>query len=471
MPVTVYQMQNGQLVQLDLGGAAVTVDSALSSTSTNPVQNQAIYAALEDKADAADIPDLTSINITLEEPTGGSSVTQQIDLTQDFTLYLPDDYAPLGHTHDFSAITTHPTTLAGYGITDAKIVNGVITLGSNTITPLTSHQDISGKADVSDLANYLPLSGGNMTGAIKVTSSDQTAFWHTHTNGTSMRFGVGSGGENRGIYQGPGNSHYDGWLLYWDGNGNFGLRTENNGTAGKALAGNPTGNLTWGGSAVALSDDCYLLGSTNTVTTGNLIIRDAAGSFVRISGGSAINKGANLLLYGESHTSNAGRFYIYCNDGTTTKNLNGTVGGTLQWNGQTVQTSSDERLKTAFSEVPDEILDAWGKVNWQQFKFIEDAERKGIENCRWHPGLVAQRVKAVFEAEGLDACKYGILCHEVWQDEYDEEGETLIRETGDQWYIRYEEALAMEAIYQRRRADRLEERITRLEALLDGDLK
>lgn len=30
------------------------------------------------------------------------------------------------------------TTLAGYGITDAKIANGTITLGSNTITPLTS---------------------------------------------------------------------------------------------------------------------------------------------------------------------------------------------------------------------------------------------------------------------------------------------------------------------------------------------
>lgn len=30
------------------------------------------------------------------------------------------------------------TTLAGYGITDAKINNGVITLGGNSITPLTS---------------------------------------------------------------------------------------------------------------------------------------------------------------------------------------------------------------------------------------------------------------------------------------------------------------------------------------------
>ncbi len=32
----------------------------------------------------------------------------------------------------------HPTTLGGYGITDAKIENGVITLGSNTIMPVTS---------------------------------------------------------------------------------------------------------------------------------------------------------------------------------------------------------------------------------------------------------------------------------------------------------------------------------------------
>ena len=42
---------------------------------------------------------------------------------------------------------TNPTTLSGYGITDAKIANGAITLGSNTITPLTEHQDISGKQD------------------------------------------------------------------------------------------------------------------------------------------------------------------------------------------------------------------------------------------------------------------------------------------------------------------------------------
>lgn len=55
------------------------------------------------------------------------------------------------------------TTLSGYGITDAKIQNGTITLGSNTITPITSHQDISGKVD---------LSGGQMQGELTAYSQD-----------------------------------------------------------------------------------------------------------------------------------------------------------------------------------------------------------------------------------------------------------------------------------------------------------
>ena len=45
-------------------------------------------------------------------------------------------------SYTFSELNSRPTTLSGYGITDAKISNGVITLGSNTITPLVS-SDIS----------------------------------------------------------------------------------------------------------------------------------------------------------------------------------------------------------------------------------------------------------------------------------------------------------------------------------------
>lgn len=60
-----------------------------------------------------------------------------------------------GFSGSFNDLTDVPTTIAGYGITDASIQNGTITLGANTITPITAHQDISGKADkATTIAGY-----------------------------------------------------------------------------------------------------------------------------------------------------------------------------------------------------------------------------------------------------------------------------------------------------------------------------
>lgn len=44
-------------------------------------------------------------------------------------------------SYNFSEIGSKPTTIAGYGITDAKIANGTITLGANSITPLTTYTE------------------------------------------------------------------------------------------------------------------------------------------------------------------------------------------------------------------------------------------------------------------------------------------------------------------------------------------
>ena len=51
-------------------------------------------------------------------------------------------FAAITHSHAWSTITSKPTTISGYGITDAKISNGTITLGSSSITPLTLHQTL-----------------------------------------------------------------------------------------------------------------------------------------------------------------------------------------------------------------------------------------------------------------------------------------------------------------------------------------
>lgn len=63
----------------------------------------------------------------------------------------------------FNSKADKATTLTGYGITDAKIANGVITLGSNTITPLTAHQDISGKANAADVYTKSEVDSKNGT--------------------------------------------------------------------------------------------------------------------------------------------------------------------------------------------------------------------------------------------------------------------------------------------------------------------
>jgi len=67
----------------------------------------------------------------------------------------------------WSGVTSKPTTLSGYGITDAKIANGVITLGSNSITPLTSHQSLANYltklTNVSEMGRYIDLHYDNDT--------------------------------------------------------------------------------------------------------------------------------------------------------------------------------------------------------------------------------------------------------------------------------------------------------------------
>lgn len=78
-------------------------------------------------------------NTTATVTIGGSNVTAAAG---DVVLYNSAEYVwgneKWNLLGDESSYAIKATTLAGYGITDAKIANGVITLGNNTITPLTS---------------------------------------------------------------------------------------------------------------------------------------------------------------------------------------------------------------------------------------------------------------------------------------------------------------------------------------------
>ena len=135
-----------------------------------------------------------------------------------------------------------------------------------------------------------------------------------------------------------------------------------------------------------------------------------------------------------------------------TNNLQNLGTAALRWKevfaGVGTINTSDRNAKTEIEAIPDEWLDAWGDVQWVRFKFKDGGKR-------WHTGLVAQQIEEAFAARGLDAFELGLLCFDEWDDEFDEDGKQTIV-AGSSYGIRYSEAEAMEAAYQRRRLDRLE---------------
>lgn len=168
--------------------------------------------------------------------------------------------------------------------------------------------------------------------------------------------------------------------------------------------------------------------------------------------------------------------------------------------------TSDARKKVGIQAIDDEALDAWGEVQYCKYQMLNAFELKG-SGARLHTGVIAQRVVEAFENHGLDAYRYGLLCYDEWEatpeertvnrvkvkepvyeqvlfkeawlntqadppvmvpaeytdgDEIEpavyEEHVTVVpgAPSGNSFGIRYEEALCMEAAYQRRRADRIE---------------
>lgn len=162
---------------------------------------------------------------------------------------------------------TNPTTLAGYGITDAKIASGTITLGSNSITPLTSHQSV--------------VNGGN------------TASW-----GSSVT--VGTVGGTALTFKMPGNPNTDTWRA---------IKVNNE---EKIASSSSTPLNIKAGSNISLAAD----------TSGNVVITSSyvnttysAGSGISFSGTTINNSGVRSIGTGTSNGT------ISVNTGGSTSNV------------------------------------------------------------------------------------------------------------------------------------------------------
>lgn len=107
------------------------------------------------------------------------STETQTNIGYGVTAYGWGNHANAGYLTSvaFSDLTSHPTTLGGYGITDAKIQNGTITLGSNSITPLTSFTETDPTVPAWAKASTKPsYSFSEITGTI-ASSQLPTLYW------------------------------------------------------------------------------------------------------------------------------------------------------------------------------------------------------------------------------------------------------------------------------------------------------
>ena len=136
--------------------------------------------------------------------------------------------------------------------------------------------------------------------------------------------------------------------------------------------------------------------------------------------------------------------------------------------------TSDIRVKDDIADVPEAILDVWGNIKWHTFKMKDAVEKKG-DKARTHSGMIAQEIERAFEDSNIDPTRYGFFCFDKWDarpatQHTDENGEIVYDddavEAGELYSLRYDELLCIEAAYQRRRADRLEAKLSEAEEKL-----
>ena len=160
------------------------------------------------------------------------------------------------------------------------------------------------------------------------------------------------------------------------------------------------------GVALSLKQGNVSVGSIGSIAGGYLSISGTAGVVLQINGT-------------DEYAWDTTRFYPVndnANDlGLITKRWDDifATNGTIQ--------TSDAREKTAVRELTDAEMRVAKKLskNIGFFQWLSAVEEKG-EDARSHCGQTVQGVIAEFEAEGLDAFDYAMVCYNEWEDEFTE---------------------------------------------------
>lgn len=151
-PVTSVNNKTGA-VQLNASDVGALSDTTVIPSKTSQLDNDSGF--------------ITDIPIASTTQLGGVKIGAGLSVSQEGALSVTG-----GGTADaveWNNVLDKPTTIAGYGITDAKIENGMITLGNQTLTPLTSAPVTSVNSKTGDV-----VLGASDVGAISTDNISQT---------------------------------------------------------------------------------------------------------------------------------------------------------------------------------------------------------------------------------------------------------------------------------------------------------
>lgn len=249
---------------------------------------------------------------------------------------------------DWNSIGNKPTTIAGYGITDAKITNGTITLGSNSITPLTSSA-ISDMATKTWVGQQGYLTSSAISDMATKTWVGQQGFI-TSVSGTFWGKSWSNGGTVSGnLYAGSNGGAIEGF---------------------HSIELNSEGSLSGYGGFI----DFHYNGSSADFTS--RIIEDASGR-IRLMADNGVRIGNGVLLWDE--TNNALKVQRY--DGTAS-NLY-TTGGVSAL-GMSAGVTSIDAMTFGYLTVNNELnFGSSAKMYMDDFFYIESSENISINSVEF----------------------------------------------------------------------------------------
>jgi hypothetical protein len=211
--------------------------------------------------------------------------------------------AASGHTHTFASLTSKPTTLSGYGITDAALSATTITINGTTYDLSANRSWTISGTD----ATKLPLSGGTLTGALNGTSASFSGKIAFSANSGATAQGQIGRDATYGLFNWASTGATDDYAIF-SASGTYIMHTPT-GTANTVLGGALNGT-----SAVFSGDvtiNSRILLTTNVIPTdqGQIAYNASVGLYIWSKAGSAYdftlyNKDGNEVIQVPTGTRN-----------------------------------------------------------------------------------------------------------------------------------------------------------------------